>query len=46
MYGKKVDVEFIHFIRPEMKFEDVEGLKRQIAADSDFARDMFLYLCE
>ena len=25
VYGKKVDVEFIHFIRPEMKFEDVEG---------------------
>ena len=42
VYGKKVDVEFIHFIRPEMKFEDVEGLKRQIAADSDFARNMFL----
>jgi riboflavin kinase/FMN adenylyltransferase len=41
VYGKKVDVEFIHFIRPEMKFEDVEGLKRQIAADSDFARNMF-----
>jgi len=25
-----------------MKFEDVEGLKKQIAADSDFARNMFL----
>ena len=42
VYGKKVDVEFMHFIRPEMKFEDVEGLKKQIAADSDFARNMFL----
>ena len=29
-------------IRPEMKFEDVEGLKKQIAVDSDFARNMFL----
>lgn len=42
MYGKKVDVEFIHFIRPEMKFEDVEGLKRQIAADSDLQEICFL----
>lgn len=42
VYGMRVDVEFIHFIRPEMKFEDVEGLKRQIAVDSDFARNMFL----
>ena len=27
VYGKKVNVEFMHFIRPEMKFEDVDGLK-------------------
>ncbi len=42
VYGKKVNVDFMHFIRPEMKFEDIEGLKKQIAVDSDFARNMFL----
>ena len=40
--ARRLMLNSLHFIRPEMKFEDVEGLKRQIAADSDFARNMFL----
>lgn len=42
VYGKKVNVEFMHFIRPEMRFEDMDSLKRQIMADAEFARNMFL----
>jgi FAD synthase len=29
----------LHYIRPEMKFPDLEALKRQIAADGAAARD-------
>ena len=43
VYGKKVDVEFIHFIRPEMKFEDVEGLKKQIAGRFRFCKKYVSY---
>lgn len=33
LYGQSVDVEFIAFLRPELQFSDVEGLKKQIAND-------------
>ena len=41
LYGKHVHVEFMHKIREEMKFESLDALKTQIAADIVVARDYF-----
>jgi riboflavin kinase/FMN adenylyltransferase len=40
LYGQALDVAFIGWIRHEQKFESVEALKRQIAADAAQARDV------
>ncbi len=40
LYGQTLDVAFIGWIRHEQKFESVEVLKRQIAADAAQARDV------
>ena len=42
LYGKHVHVEFLHKIRIEMKFESLDVLKAQIAADVVVARDFFM----
>ena len=42
LYGKHVHVEFLHKIRDEMKFESLDALKAQIAADIMVARDYFM----
>ena len=41
LYGKHVHVEFMHKIREEMKFESLDALKAQIAADIIVARHYF-----
>jgi len=41
LYGKHVHVEFLHKIRDEMKFESLDALKAQIAADVAVAREFF-----
>jgi len=38
LYGQTLEVTFESFIRPERKFESLEALKSQIAADSAEAR--------
>ena len=38
VYGKKVDVEFIHFIRPEMKFDSVDMLIEQMNKDINYIK--------
>lgn len=38
LYGRKLRVQFIDFIRPEMKFSGLDELKAQIARDADAAR--------
>jgi riboflavin kinase / FMN adenylyltransferase len=40
LYGKSMDVEFVAFIRPEIKFDDVEPLIKQMKQDSRIAREM------
>ena len=40
LYGRSLDVAFIGWIRHEQKFESVEALKRQIAADAAQAREV------
>jgi riboflavin kinase/FMN adenylyltransferase len=38
LYDRRLTVEFLSRIRPEMKFPGVEALKRQVAEDMDAAR--------
>ncbi|TDQ83202.1 FMN adenylyltransferase /riboflavin kinase [Dongia mobilis] len=40
LYGKHLRVALIDFIRPEKKFDGLDALKAQIAADSAQARDI------
>lgn len=41
IYGRHVRVLFLHKIRDEAKFPDLDTLKQQIAADEQAARDYF-----
>ncbi len=38
LYGRHARVRFLDFIRPEQKFDGLDALKAQIAADADSAR--------
>jgi riboflavin kinase / FMN adenylyltransferase len=38
LYGKTLRVTMVDFIRPEMKFEGLDQIKAQIAADGEAAR--------
>jgi riboflavin kinase/FMN adenylyltransferase len=38
LYGKRVELSFLHHLREERRFPDVASLQRQIAADRDEAR--------
>ncbi|WP_264511524.1 bifunctional riboflavin kinase/FAD synthetase [Flavobacterium sp. N1719] len=42
IYGEKITLELIEYIRPEQKFEDLNALKLQIAKDKQIATDYFL----
>ncbi len=41
VYGKHVGVTLEKFIRPEMKFDGLDALKNQIAADAQQAKEFF-----
>jgi len=41
LYGRQVRVEFFHYLRPEIKFDDVEALKMQIQRDVEATRVYF-----
>ncbi|MXP00077.1 bifunctional riboflavin kinase/FAD synthetase [Altererythrobacter xixiisoli] len=38
LYGQEIEVELIHFLRPEAKFTDMDALIAQMARDCDDAR--------
>jgi riboflavin kinase/FMN adenylyltransferase len=38
LYGRTIEVELIHFLRPEAKYDSLDALKAQMAADCDEAR--------
>jgi len=38
LYGQEVEVAFHHFLRPEAKFDSLDGLMEQMARDCDEAR--------
>ena len=40
LYGKKVRVEFLEFIRPEQKFDSLEELRKQVHRDIEKAKYM------
>lgn len=40
LYGRVFEVEFRHYLRPELRFESLEALKQQMHADADDARRM------
>lgn len=40
LYGKKVPVELLDFIRPERKFDNLEELKNEILKNSVMARQI------
>jgi riboflavin kinase/FMN adenylyltransferase len=40
IYGNDLEVRFLHYLRPEKKFESVEALARQIEADVKQAREL------
>lgn len=41
LYGQKVRLYFLSFLRPEKKFDGVEALKAQITRDAQEAREFF-----
>ncbi len=44
IYGQRVEVEFIEFLRPDEKFETIDALKNQIGADVSRAKDVLAAL--
>ncbi len=38
LYGREITLEFYRFLRPEMKFPDLEALRSQIRADAEQTR--------
>lgn len=38
IYGKQIDIDVLHKLRPEKKFDGLDSLKAQISADCDDAR--------
>ena len=38
LYGREIAVDFLDFIREERKFDGLDALKAQIAADGEAAR--------
>ena len=42
IYGRHLRVDFLHRIRDEAKYPDLESLKAQIASDVDAAKNFFL----
>jgi riboflavin kinase / FMN adenylyltransferase len=45
LYGKKLHVELVKFLRPEQKFPSLEALKTQIQLDCMIAREVFSAEC-
>lgn len=42
LYGKYITVRLLHYLRKEMRFEDLESLKLQIREDETLVRGFFL----
>jgi riboflavin kinase/FMN adenylyltransferase len=40
IYGKDLELRFVHYLRPEKKFENVDALVQQIERDVQQAREL------
>ncbi len=45
IYGRRIGVEFVHKLRDEVRYHDLEALTRQIEKDVAQARDYFSAAC-
>jgi riboflavin kinase/FMN adenylyltransferase len=43
IYGKTIEVTFLHFLRPEKRFNNPQELADQIGRDVELARKLLLY---
>ena len=43
LYGKKIKIEFISFIRPEVRFDTVDALAEQVKLDIKTAKEILKY---
>lgn len=41
LYGQQVKVDFLHYLRPEQRFDSLDALRRQIQQDEHAARTYF-----
>jgi riboflavin kinase/FMN adenylyltransferase len=41
LYDRPIVIRYLHYMRPEMKFDNKEDLRRQMEQDVQFARDWF-----
>ena len=41
LYDRPIIIRYLHFMRPEMKFDSKDDLRRQMEQDVQFARDWF-----
>jgi riboflavin kinase/FMN adenylyltransferase len=41
LYDRPITVEYLHYIRPEIKFESREAMRQQMLRDIQFSRDWF-----
>ncbi|WP_299524651.1 bifunctional riboflavin kinase/FAD synthetase [Winogradskyella sp.] len=46
IYGKVIRIEFLHWLRSEQKFENLEALKKQLSTDMNNAKDFIKTLNE
>ena len=44
LYGERVKIQLLRFLRPEKKFEDLEQLRQAILSDGERAREICLSL--
>ena len=42
IYGKPIRIKFLEFVRDEVKFDDIEMLKNQIAKDKEYVIKKYL----
>ena len=40
LYGKEITLEFLNFLRPEKKFENLAALQKQIAKDAEYFQSL------
>lgn len=42
LYGKKMEIQLLHFIRPEQKFDSFDALRQRIQLDKEYSAKYFM----